>query len=954
MLGMLLLMVTSANAFLVTDDFNDGLINSTIWDGRYVYSTYYLNETTVTRIWGNSSGGSSTYVFSSTKDKVNTTNNAQAKVKIKYIAGVDSNTHFGFSVSDHIDFNSWVSSPPTYCGLTVQVTNNNYRLVHNYPSASLLQTIQAIDGSWHDIEINISRGASNTTYYFYWDGNLNYTEVQGTACDDPSLNATMWGYSLSASVEEMQFDDFSWTDFDVPAEEEGEETPTGCEAPTCEAPCIYHDPFNYTCSVEEMGWTLSPSDPTLVPVNEKLCEDPSGIFSAYVEDIAISDNPLDEIITAEFNMSVNLTASNFIIFYDETDFSSDYIYFLQWVYNGSDTFLYSSTENSSDLLCTNCWTQGAEHNYRIQLFQDDTEGNVFYNQTSGLMQPILPYTFTLIIDDNSSNTFYNVPEYMRINSEHWFDLEWWRWDWWDGNVCIDEVRLYQGTTWSEGVVIEPSAECEYNPIPYVYPTLWADYFQYNDALTEHGWVGYPFVIGENPIEICDMLYYDTDDSDEYINYTMPTPIYNDFSIQWEYGGDSPANETSYYLCGAPVQWYAWDDEDNLVAYLVFSQVNDGEKCNITSYGNYTFDDVGFWGEGGGNWDYKLEFNMTSKQFDFYYTDLSSPYDYVKGCDDCFWYNTSSDNIAKFGWRPIYPIPAEQDGFWLDTIIVKDLGEPDTTYTTNFCYFDGCIYHDHFDYDNAVKFHGWYLNEQIPTDSYIEFDANPYSYWLDHTFDVFRNTDAEGIITIQFRAMLREQTSTVNSPQFYLYGADYTKTPLVIEFDSGIVSDLNSGTAIGSYQEDRWYEFAFVVDLDGNTYDFYMDESLMANDQAIEDMTTSVAKIGFHTVDNPIWIDSVTVSEGYEVIADIIETLDTGVPSEHLQECWSDNGTFDWSCCEDDEEEEKSLGCVTRVTFFYGIGSLTNFILRYILYFIVLAIFFVLLTPYILKSVRGNQ
>ncbi len=775
-------------------------------------------------------------------------------------------------------------------------------------------------------------------------------------CVNPDVEAYLFFADVSINSYgwyDGRFDDYSMQDT-VGAG--APPAPTGCEPATCEGVCIFQDPFNYTCSLEEMGWTLSPADPTLVPVAERLCEDPAGIFSAYVEDIQIDDNPAFEIITAEFDMIVDLTASNFIIFNDETDGSSDYIYFLQWVYNGSDTFIYASFENGSELICTNCWTQGTEHNYRIQLFQDDTEGNVFYNATSGLMQPILPYTYTLIIDDNSSNTYYNIPEYMRINSEHWFDLEWWRWDWWSGNVCIDNVRLYEGTTWSEGVVVSPQAECEYNPIPYVYPTLWADYFQYNDAITEHGWTGYPFVIGENPFGLCDVLFYENDGYNDEIEYELPSALTGDFSIEFEYVGDAGINETTYYECGAPIDFVMLDSDDNTIIRLSwFNPVDNATQCNISSWdtivnGSVVDTQIGDWQMMWNN--YKIEVNLTSDTFDFYYTNLSSPYTYIQGCDDCnFFENATPTDIKTFQWIPFfYPVA---DGFFLDTIRVKDLAVVDITYITNFCYFEGCIYHDHFDYDNAVKHHGWYLNEQIPTDSYIEFSANPYGLWLDHTFDVFRNSDEDGIVTIRFKAMLKTQVSTVNSPQFYLYGSDYSKTPLVIEFDSGIITDVQSGTVIGSYQEDRWYEFTFVVDLDSNIYDFYMDESLMAQDQTIEDVTTAVAKVGFHTVDNPIWIDYITVSEGDDIIADIIDTIDTGVPAEHLRECWDDNGTFDWSCCEDDEEEEKSLGCVTRITFFYSIGSLTNFILRYILYFLVLAVLFVILTPYILKSVRGN-
>jgi hypothetical protein len=112
----------------------------------------------------------------------------------------------------------------------------------------------------------------------------------------------------------------------------------------------------------------------------------------------------------------------------------------------------------------------------------------------------------------------------------------------------------------------------------------------------------------------------------------------------------------------------------------------------------------------------------------------------------------------------------------------------------------------------------------------------------------------------------------------------------------------------------------------------------------------VSKVAFHTIDNAFKIDYVTIAEGTGLVDDYADYGVAGVPSSHLQKCW-DDGDFDWSCCSAEEEAEKSWGCVTRVTFLYGISSLTVFILRYVLYFIIIAILFVLITPYIVPMLR---
>jgi hypothetical protein len=82
-----------------------------------------------------------------------------------------------------------------------------------------------------------------------------------------------------------------------------------------------------------------------------------------------------------------------------------------------------------------------------------------------------------------------------------------------------------------------------------------------------------------------------------------------------------------------------------------------------------------------------------------------------------------------------------------------------------------------------------------------------------------------------------------------------------------------------------------------------------------------------------------------------EETPEGIPESHFRQCWDDDGHFDWDCCSSEEEAERSMWCPTRVTALYFLANITQFVLQYLLYFLIIAILFVILTPYFLRMVR---
>lgn len=744
-------------------------------------------------------------------------------------------------------------------------------------------------------------------------------------------------------------------------------SPEECELPDCGYPCIFYDAFNYSCHLEDMGWTLSPSDPTLAPEGGKLCKDTGGSFFAQKLPEAYAD---EQIVSDEFDMTVydGVTPIHEFVWYDGTDDVYKTTYYLWWwIDNGTDTLWIHRPSGGSwvaEKLCDSCWSLGTEHHYRIVQYHQNTGGDHFYNTSSGKLEPILPNTYYVIIDGNSSKSFYNLPVRDALNSSHSNLMNDVTWRWYNEEVCIDNAKVYAGTQFSQG---EFEEECPYHPVAYEFPILWADYFQYNDRITRHGWGGYPFVVGDNPFGTCDILYYDRADYGDEIYYDMSYDVTDNFEISFDLLPDDDQAIGCYadgyfFITDVPGGVYnrTYITENNLLLSLYWDT-----DCKIhartagnnwsTVVGNYHGGECQGLGYADILESYKIDIDFDTKTYDFYFTNCTSPYSYVLGCDDCPFTSSNVSDARAFRWFPDFSTTSY--GWWLDTANVIQTEGYAPANISNFCYFEGCIYHDHFDYTDSTYGHGWYMHETAPNSSVITLTNQTYGYYFDHTFDVFRNTDGDGTVTVQFYAMIPDSTSRFEDTKFLLYGDDYSKRPLYIDFGLQTITAFSANNqVIGHFSYDVWNTYTFVLDLNSQTFDFYIGSNKYAEDVAIEALEQSdgVAKVGFKPETGSVmYVDYVTVAKGSSLIEDVTEFEETGVPSEHLKLCW-DEGEFDWSCCSAKENSDKSLWCPFRTTMLFGLASTTVFILKYILYFLILAALFVLVTPYILHAIKSKE
>jgi hypothetical protein len=76
----------------------------------------------------------------------------------------------------------------------------------------------------------------------------------------------------------------------------------------------------------------------------------------------------------------------------------------------------------------------------------------------------------------------------------------------------------------------------------------------------------------------------------------------------------------------------------------------------------------------------------------------------------------------------------------------------------------------------------------------------------------------------------------------------------------------------------------------------------------------------------------------------------GVSVADMTWCW-DEGRFNWSCCTYAENSTKSMLCPMRVTGRYVLGGVATFIFENFIYFLILVVVFVLITPYIAPKLR---
>jgi surface protein len=495
---------------------------------------------------------------------------------------------------------------------------------------------------------------------------------------------------------------------------------------------------------------------------------------------------------------------------------------------------------------------------------------------------------------------------------------------------------------------------------YAYPTIWMESFGYTDALTNHGgWIGYPYVIGENPYDTCNVLFMDANISTDPVANVLNSTISTDFVLTFDIQPETDIGGNMYVLGGMPFYVFllnATGDELNPTIELEWGTdgkiYNHPHNASIQEIGNYQ----------GSSDSYKLVVNMTTHTFKFYYTNSTNLLSFIEGCSNCSFKNNGT--IRQFEIYPLPPVYGNWTynilGIWADNIkLTLGAETAPPVNVTNYCYFTGCIFHDHFLYADDTYTHGWYMFNTTPSQSIVFYGNSTQGYYFDHYFNTFRSTDSSGLMSVQFRAMFPQPPeSALDLNHFSIY-SDLVTKPIDLEFSDGIIFDVNRGVSpVGTYAFGSWNTYTLLVNLQSNTYDLYQDSNRLVNGAPITQIVTEVSKVGFWVNTNSsMYLDYVTIANG-SVLVDAITTggiiSDTGVPVADLRWCWSDtNGSFDWACCTAQENATRSILCPARVTARFWLGSATTFILGNFIYFLILIIIFVIVTPYIAPKLRGQ-
>jgi hypothetical protein len=526
------------------------------------------------------------------------------------------------------------------------------------------------------------------------------------------------------------------------------------------------------------------------------------------------------------------------------------------------------------------------------------------------------------------------------------------------DLSASEDCVAEGGTFIGGECVFPQGDCTSGSDSYTYPTLWLETFPYIDAVTNHGWDGYGFVPGENLYDSCNILFMDYNEDTDPLMYDFGSPQASDFVFRWDMMLEATTDYPSYIPNGMPVNILLVTQDYNgalndIAIYLEFGA--DGIIYNSLSTGGVA---IGNWQDVMGS--YKVVVNPVNHTFKFYYTNSTNYLDYVEGCSNCSFRNNVTIRKLSVEPQPPYPETYESVGVWLDNLKLT-LGEEEVVEqnVTNYCYFDGCIFHDHFDYADDTYTHGWYLFNTTPSQSFVVV-ANSTGYYFDHAFNTFRNTDAGGVMSIQFRALLPQPSpTTADYIHFYLYpnniGGNYSLVPIDMQFSDGII--FANGVSAGTYAYNAWNTYTLLVNLNTNRFDLYSNNNKLISSGTISHPATSVNKIGFWVnTGSSIYIDYVTLANS-SVLVDSISggVSDTGVPLADLRWCWSEtNGSFNWDCCSASENQTKSLWCPARVTGRYFLGGIATFVLNNFIYFLILVIIFVIIIPFIVPGLRKPQ
>jgi hypothetical protein len=294
----------------------------------------------------------------------------------------------------------------------------------------------------------------------------------------------------------------------------------------------------------------------------------------------------------------------------------------------------------------------------------------------------------------------------------------------------------------------------------------------------------------------------------------------------------------------------------------------------------------------------------------------------------------------------------------------------------------CLVYDDFSYDCSFDDAGWYV--MLPNGSDYYPTEDDLMCWDDSvTTKLYFSPNYYDSATTQFSFFMEEDgnfyhwlryfdSTSSEYKKIYMFnfwetgGHTYigyweleNDTPVAVSLCTDCFA-VNTPTTVkiwhfNELQGDEGYE------VENGTYDIAMQSdsvSLLIGDYAFYNLPMYQPNDPHHsTLMNDVGFDWVAGGQTCLIYVKVLAYTDLaalerddGLNPTHFRQCWV-NGSFDWDCCTAEEETQHSFGCVYRVTGYFMLASITSFILQNILYFIVIAIIFVLLTPYIVPALR---
>jgi hypothetical protein len=226
-----------------------------------------------------------------------------------------------------------------------------------------------------------------------------------------------------------------------------------CSLPTCVFPCILWDDFSYLCTLIQAGWSILPYNYNLTPVGGQMCYNDLSTGTEFAR--YLNPGHFVDIVTEEFNLTMpNTSGADFTAtmrYFDGTDHEYKQIYYLDFSYDinsGQVTLAVWAKINGDDTLISvgsNVLQVGVETSIKIVHYNFDTLGRSFFNSSANRSQLIQPQTYAVIINNNANTSYFNLPQFEPLIQGHSNLISGINFAW-NKNNCIDDLKVYDGTT----------------------------------------------------------------------------------------------------------------------------------------------------------------------------------------------------------------------------------------------------------------------------------------------------------------------------------------------------------------------------------------------------------------------------------------------------------------------------------------------------------------------------